>query len=139
MEKVVMKTSYTDTGFCCMCDLLPGWTTSGSKDFRKFDVFVKESIGFYIDCAKKDGDEYPSVFDGVYELEYQFDIRALLNYYQRVLPFSGLQLITGIDQKQLAHYAAGRKQPRASRAKQIELSLHKFAEELQEVNVWISN
>ena len=139
MEKIVMKTSYTDTGFCCMCNLIPGWTTSGSKDFRKFDVFVNDSIGFYIECAKKDGDEYPSVFDGAYELEYQFDIRALLNYYQRILPFSGLQLITGIDQKQLAHYAAGRKQPRTSRAKHIEHCLHKFAEELQEVNVWISN
>ena len=63
-----MKTSYTDTGYCCACDLLPGWTVSGSKDFNKFKSYVQESIDFYINCAKKDGDQYPAVFDGEYEI-----------------------------------------------------------------------
>lgn len=25
MEKVVMKASRTDSGYCCACDLIPGW------------------------------------------------------------------------------------------------------------------
>lgn len=137
MEQVIMKTSYTDTGYCCVCDLLPGWTVSGSKDFNKFKTYVQESINFFIDCAKKDGDEYPSVFDNKYEVKYQFDTCALLNYYQGILSFSGLQTITGINQKQLAHYAAGRSKPRLPQIKKIEEGLHAFANELRTVSVLI--
>ena len=82
MEKVIMKTSYGDTGYCCMCELLPGWTASSGKDFKKFDSYVRESIDFYLDCARKDGDGYPSVFDSEYEIEYEFDIRALLTIFR---------------------------------------------------------
>lgn len=137
MEKVVMKTSHTDSGFCCMCDLLPGWTVSGSKDFRKFKAYVQESIDFYLDCARKDGDEYPAVFDGEYEVVYLFDTCGLLNYYQGILSFSGLQAITGINQKQLAHYAAGRSKPRPQQVKKIEEGIHAFANELRTVSVLI--
>ena len=132
-----MKTSYTESGFCCMCDLLPGWTVSGSKDFNRFKAYVQESVDFYIDCAKKDGDPYPTVFDDEYEIVYQFDTCGLLNYYKNILPFSGLQHITGINQKQLAHYAAGRSKPRPQQAKKIENGLHAFAEELKTVTVLV--
>ena len=61
----------------------------------------------------------------------------LLNYYQGILPFSGLQIITGVNQKQLAHYAAGRSKPRLQQVKKIEEGLHAFASELQTVSVLI--
>ena len=120
-----------------MCDLLPGWTVSGSKDFKKFKAYVQESIDFYLDCARKDGDEYPAVFDGEYEVVYLFDTCGLLNYYQGILSFSGLQAITGINQKQLAHYAAGRSKPRPQQVKKIEEGIHAFANELRTVSVLI--
>lgn len=136
MEQVVMKTSYTSSGYCCMCDLLPGWTVSGSKDFGKFKAYVQESIDFYLDCAKKDGDEYPAVFDGEYEVVYVFDVCALLNYLQGTFTFAGLQTITGINQKQLAHYAAGRSKPRLQQAQKIKEGLQSFAENLRTVSVY---
>lgn len=136
MEQVVMKTSYTSSGYCCMCDLLPGWTVSGSKDFGKFKAYVQESIDFYLDCAKKDGDEYPGVFDGEYEVVYVFDVCALLNYLQGTFTFAGLQTITGINQKQLAHYAAGRSKPRLQQAQKIKEGLQSFAENLRTVSVY---
>lgn len=137
MEKVIMKTSHTPGGYCCMCELLPGWTVSGGKDFGKFKAYVQESIDFYLECARQDGDPYPALFDGPYEVVYQFDTCALLNYYQRILPFSGLQLLTGINQKQLAHYAAGRSKPRPEQARKIENGLHALGKELQAVTVLV--
>lgn len=131
-----MKTSVTDSGYCCMCDLLPGWTVSGSKDFSKFRAYVQESIDFYIDCAKKDGDKYPEVFDGKYEVTYDFDTCALLSYLQGTITFSGLQAITGINQKQLAHYAAGRSKPRPQQAHKIKKGLQSFAEKLRTVSAF---
>lgn len=78
MEKVVMHTGYSSTGFGCVCDLLPGWTVSGGKDFGKFDAYVRESIEFYLDCCRADGTPYPAVFDGSYELTYVLDDHNIL-------------------------------------------------------------
>lgn len=130
-----MNTAKTDTGYCCSCDLIPGWVVSGSSDFNLFKVDVEESIRFYVDCAKKDGDEYPSVFDGPYELIYKFDVQALLEYYRGIFSFSALEHITGINQKQLAHYASGRSKPRQQQAEKISSGLHQLANELMTVTV----
>lgn len=135
MEQITMKTSHTDSGFCCTCDELPGWTVSGSKDFAKFNDFVKESLDFYIECARNNNEAYPPVLDREYEIKYQFDTCGLLNYYQSILSFAGLQNLTGINQKQLAHYAAGRSKPRAEQVKKIEDGLHKLAKDLNSVSV----
>lgn len=72
MEKIVMNTAKTDTGYCCSCDLLPGWIVTGPKDFEQFKKEVQDSIDFYVECAKADGSEYPPVLDADYEIVYQF-------------------------------------------------------------------
>lgn len=119
MEKIIMRTSYTDTGFCCACDLLDGWIVSGGKDFDKFDRYVRESIDFYIKQARADGDSYPEVFDGEYEVVYHFDTRALLQYLQRTLTLSAIGKASGINVKQLSHYATGIKHPRPKQEARI--------------------
>ena len=105
MDKVVIETARTENGYSGASELLPGWIVATTGDFDNFKKEVVDSIRFYVDCAKKDGDEYPAVFDGEYELVYKFDVQSLLLYYQGIFSFSALQTITGINQKQLAHYA----------------------------------
>ena len=76
MSKIVMNTGITETGYSCSCDLLPGWVVSGSDDFEQFKKEVKESIDFYVECAKADGEAYPSILDSDYEIIYKFDVRS---------------------------------------------------------------
>lgn len=135
MEKIIMNTARTDTGYCCSCDLLPGWVVSGPSDFNQFKKEVEDSILFYVECAKKDGDEYPAILDGTYEIIYKFDVRALLEYYRGIFSFAALEHITGINQKQLAHYASGRSKPRPQQAEKISSGLHHLANELMTVTV----
>lgn len=130
-----MNTGITDTGYCCSCDLLAGWVVTGSGNFDEFKKEVQESIDFYIECAKADGDEYPSVFDGEYEIVYKFDVQSLLEYYRGIFSFSALQTITGINQKQLAHYASGISKPRPQQARRIAKGLHALATELMTITV----
>ena len=94
MSTLVMHTTHTATGFACCCDLLPGWTTSHGHNFDKFDRYVRESVDFYVKCAREDGDEYPGFLDAEYEIIYDFDVCGLLNYYQGILSFAGLQLVS---------------------------------------------
>ena len=96
---------------------------------------VKESIDFYVECAKADGEVYPSILDSDYEIIYKFDVRSLLEYYRGIFSFSALQTITGINQKQLAHYASGISKPRPQQARKIADGLHKLAAELLTVTV----
>lgn len=135
MEKIVIDTARTENGYSGACKLLPGWIVACSGSFEEFKSEVKESIDFYINCAKKDGDEYPSVFDEDYEVIYKFDVQSLLLYYQGIFSFSALQTITGINQKQLAHYAAGRSKPRPQQAEKIAKGLHDLAQDLMTVTV----
>ena len=135
MEKVIMNVARTPTGYCCDCDLLPGWVVTGSENFEEFKRYVLESIDFYIDCAKQDGEAYPAVFDTEYEIIYKFDVASLLDYYRGIFSFSALQTITGINQKQLCHYASGISKPRPKQAEKIANGLHKLANELLTVTV----
>lgn len=135
MEKVIMNTARTENGYSCECNLLPGWVVAYTGDFDGFQNYVKESIDFYVEGAKEDGEPYPPVFDGEYEIVYKFDVQSLLEYYRGIFSFSALQTITGINQKQLAHYASGISKPRQAQAKKIADGLHKLANELQIVTV----
>ncbi len=131
MEKVLMKASRTDEGYCCVCDLLPGWVVAYTGNMDGFKDYVKESVNFYLEGRKQDGESYPSVFDGEYEIIYDFDIATLLDYYRGIFSFSALQFITGINQKQLAHYASGVSVPRPKQIMKIKSGLRRLAKDLE--------
>lgn len=130
-----MHTTYTDTGFGCVCDLLQGWVVTGSKDFEKFQSYVVESLNFYLDCCRRDGDAYPAVFDKDYKIEYHFDTRALLQYLQPTLTLASISRVTGINQRQLSHYATGHSKPRALQSQRIATGVHALARQLSQVRV----
>lgn len=72
----------------------------------------------------------PRALRGEYELVWQFDTVSLLNYYRGIFSNAALERLTGINQKQMQHYAAGLKKPRPQQAKKIEAALHKLGNEL---------
>lgn len=77
----------------------------------------------------------PTLLKGSYEVVYKFDTVSLLNYFKSVFTAPALERITGINQKQIHHYATGLKKPRAAQVEKIEKGLHKLAEELLAVQL----
>ncbi len=63
----------------------------------------------------------------------RYDVSSFLDYFSGILSKSGLETITGINQKQLWHYSSGLRKPRHNTVVQIEKSLHEFAEGLKQV------
>lgn len=135
MEKVIMKAARTDNGYCCSCDIIPGWVVAYTGDIDGFKDYVQESVDFWLEGRREKGEDYPKVFDGDYELVYDFDIATLLDYYRGVFSFSALQTITGINQKQLAHYASGVSSPRPKQAEKIKTGLRKLAKDIEMVTI----
>ncbi|KAA6330238.1 hypothetical protein EZS27_021033 [termite gut metagenome] len=135
MKKVIITVAKTGKGYSATCDLLEGWIVAVTGSFQELEKEVKESINFYVDCAKEDGGIYPSVFESKYELQYVFDVESLLCYYDKIFTKAALEHITGINQKQLSHYACGRSQPRRDTAEKIVQALHALGHELIAVSV----
>ena len=135
MEQIIIDTARIDDCYSGACELLPGWVVSKRGSFTDFKNYVQESIEYYLRSARRDGDPYPSVFDGEYQLVYKFDVQSLLQFYQGIFSFSALETITGINQKQLAHYAAGRSKPRRQQAEKIAHGLNALAKDMLQVTV----
>lgn len=133
MEQVIISTSKTENGFSASCELLPGWIVAFTGSFTEFVNYVKESINFYIDCAKIDNEPYPTVFDNDYELLFKMDIQSLLYCYDKILTRAALSRMTGINQRQLGHYICGRSKPRKPQSERIVNALHELGKELQSI------
>jgi predicted RNase H-like HicB family nuclease len=91
---------------------------------------VLEGLKIFLEIT----DKVPSILAGDYEIEYVYDVQSFLKYYEKILSKSGLEKITGINQKQLGHYANGNKTPRPEIIKKMEVSLQSFAKELSQVH-----
>lgn len=58
------------------------------------------------------------------------DVQSLLTIYEGIFTKSGLEKLTGINQKQLWHYAKGASKPRPEQRRKIERALHRLGSEL---------
>ncbi len=98
---------------------------------------VKKSVLDAIEFLKEyNSDEnIPQLLKGDYEIVYNFDVESLLTYYKGIIPYSALEKLTGINQKQLQHYSTGHRKPRTNQRKKIETALHKFGKELLSVEL----
>lgn len=80
-------------------------------------------------------EQWPKQIKGEYSLEFKFDVRSLLEYYSGILSLSGLEKITGINQKQLWNYLHTDTRPRKKQVERIEEGLHKLAHELLSISL----
>ena len=98
---------------------------------------AKQSIVSAIELLKKYNhkDKVPAILKGEYKLVFRFDTESLLNFYKGVFSNSALERITGINQRQLQHYASGLKKPREPQLRKIENALHKLGGELLAVEL----
>ena len=73
----------------------------------------KQSILDSIETIKTLDDlEIPSELKGDYEIVYKFDAESFLSYYKGIFTNSALEKITGINRKQIQHYASGYRNPK---------------------------
>ena len=100
---------------------------------------VQECKQDILDCIETlkelDEDNKPVFLEKEYELVYKFDTASLLNYYKGIFTNSALERITGINQKQIQHYASGHRNPRLEQRIKIENALHNLGKELLAVEL----
>ena len=93
-----------------------------------------QALTFHIEESIKDGDELPQALkEGDYTLEYELQISALLHIYDGILTRAALAKVTGINQRQLGHYAQGIRTPRPQQREKIIQGFHKLGREFLSV------
>jgi len=134
MKKVVVLIGKSDNNYAACIDGLDGFVCTADT-FEELQKEVVEGLEFHLEGMREDGDPIPDVFEGEYEITYKWDVESLLYYYTGIFSRAALEKLTGINQTQIGHYAAGRSKPRKKQAKKIEQALHKLGDELRNVSL----
>lgn len=96
----------------------------------------KQSILDAIETVKTfDDKEVPNILKDDYYITYKFDTVSLLGYYKGIFTNAALERMTGINRKQIQHYASGLRKPRPATRQKLETSLHKLGKELLSVEL----
>lgn len=93
------------------------------------------ALDAYIETCKDLGCDLPEELEGDIDITFTMDVRNLLSLYNGIFSKSGLERLTGINQKQLWHYANGKSVPRRAQILKIEKALHRLGEELLSVHL----
>lgn len=105
------------------------------KSVAEIKQCIIESIEVLIESCNELGCEIPEELQGEYTLSFKMDVRSVLDFYSNIFTKAGLERITGINQKQLWHYASGQRVPRAEQTVKLENALHKLGEELLSIQL----
>ncbi|MDD2594944.1 MAG: hypothetical protein PHD11_03905 [Bacteroidales bacterium] len=87
-----------------------------------------EGLRLLVESRKRE--DLPDILQNEYVIEYHYDVQSILKYYSGIFSKSALERLTGINQKQLHHYASGMTKPRQAQVKKIESAFHKLGAEL---------
>lgn len=98
---------------------------------------AKENVlnGLELLIKSTDPERLPEILKGQYTIIYKFDTQSFLNYYDKIFSKPALERLTGINQKQLHHYASGMRKPREQQRKKIADALHQLGQELLSIDI----
>jgi len=134
MEKVIVEIEYLGNNYSAHAPILLGCVSTGDT-LENVKKNIAEAIQFHVESSIEYNDPVPDVFEGEYELEFKLSTEALLNEYSNIFTKAALSRITGINERQLWHYAAGVRKPRAKQATRIESGLHQLGKQLLSVHL----
>ena len=114
---------------------MPGVVAVTAKDIRELKQEVAETLRFHVEGMLADGDVVPQwLADGNYEFEYNYmDAAALIHACEIYATIAALSRATGINQRQLSHYANGLRHQRPEQRQRIIEGVHQIGRELLSV------
>lgn len=124
----------TEDNYSAFIENLDGVVATGST-IAEIKANLLDALDDYIETCKELGCELPAELNGDFGVEFRMDVKSLLTIYDGIFTKAGLEKLTGINQKQLWHYANGKSVPRRAQALKIENALHRLGNELISVSL----
>lgn len=125
-KKIYVNVSHTEDNYCCGWeDGMGGTVLVTAKTLSELKKDFEESLVLHIEGCVADGDNVPEYFrTGEYEIQYELDATAVLRNAETYTTISAISRASGINQKQLSHYANGVKHPRPRQLAKIKDALY---------------
>ena len=128
MKTLTVIIERTDNNYSAYLQEVDGIVATG-KSVEEIKKCIIDSINVLIDECNEFGDAIPEALKGEYCLAFKMDVKSLLDFYSKIFTKAGLERITGINQKQLWHYASGLRNPRPEQTVKLENARLKLGEE----------
>jgi predicted RNase H-like HicB family nuclease len=126
---LIVRIEKSDNNYSAYLEGIDGIVVSGSS-VDEIKCRMSEALDIFIEESKELNYELPEELKEGYELIFKMDVKSLLDFYSEIFSKAGLERITGINQKQLWHYASGTRNPRPEQSLKLERALHKLGQEL---------
>ena len=130
----IIEITYVNKNFSAHVPALPGCISTGDTP-EVIEKNIKEAIEFHLKGMQEDGEAIPASFRNKYSLVYKFNAQSLLKYYKNVITGTALERLTGINQKQLNHYANNHRKPKETQVLKIKMAFHKLGSELMSIEM----
>lgn len=134
MNELNVKIEWCDKNYCASCndESLNGIVVATSKTLNGIKAEIANAIVFHIEGCISDGDTLPDwITNHNYELVFDYQFSVIMRMTMEYIPLSVLSRETGINQKQLNHYANGIKTPRKPMRERIMTAVHNIGSQLQ--------
>lgn len=134
MEKIQVTIDYAEKNYSAGTGEVNGIVLVTGKSIDDVKKEFKSAFAFHVEGSLADGDELPQwLVEGNYEFDYQLSISALLQHYGSIITRSALSRVTGINERQLGHYATGHRKPRPAQRDKIIQGFHRLGKEFSAV------
>lgn len=129
MKTVNVLVEYAGKNMCACVEDAPIMVVGNTID--EVERQVNEAIDFYLE-----GNDHPcEALQGEYELHFKLDVATFINYYSNIFTKAALSRITGINERQLWHYAAGVHKPRRVQMEKMQNGLRRLTAELSSLSL----
>ena len=136
MEKIKVSISWSGNNYCANAqgDYMNGVIAATYKTLEGVKQEFQSALQFHIEGCLEDGDELPEwLAKGDYEVEYITEVSALLHSLDGILTRSAISRVSGINERQIGHYASGHRTPRLPQREKIITGIHRISKELASV------
>ena len=105
------------------------------NDVKEIEKNMKEAVVLYLDSCNEMNIVPVEILQGEFTLKFKIDAATFINYYSSIFTKAALSRITGINERQLWHYAAGVHKPRKQQLEKIQKGINALTEELSAINL----
>lgn len=133
MKTVEVIVEHAGNNLSAYIEGVPVITTG--NDVKEIEKNMQEAVELYLESCKEMNIVPVEVLQGEFTLKFKIDAATFINYYSSIFTKAALSRITGINERQLWHYAAGVHKPRKQQLEKIQKGVNALAKELSAINL----
>ena len=133
MKTVEVIVEHAGNNLSAYIEGVPVITTG--NDVKEIEKNMQEAVELYLESCKEMNIVPVEVLQGEFTLKFKIDAATFINYYSSIFTKAALSRITGINERQLWHYAAGVHKPRKQQLEKIQKGINALTEELAAINL----